>query len=161
MTTKKRNRSRPVSFFGGLPHLAILINEYGIDTEWFFSHRLPQNSRILFLAGATRGNFCAERTLTYNPKGLILVVSSGPIADHSRATAKYDSSLTLNPITRALSTFITDTWRSCTERCIGIAEKEADEEGEKVKGSTPPSQSVFVSIILRLATVYRILMKHP
>jgi len=94
---------------------------------------VEKNNRKVVLRSVCNG-WLVPLALTYNPKGLILVVSSGPIADHSRATAKYDSSLTLNPITRALSTFITDTWRSCTERCIGIAEKEADEEGEKVKG---------------------------
>jgi hypothetical protein len=51
-----------------------------------------QASNEKWLAGAT------------NPKGLLLV-SSEPIY---RSTEKYDSPFTLNPITRALSTFITD-----------------------------------------------------
>ena len=39
------------------------LNSAKTDTEQFLSHGFPHFSDFIFLAGATRGNFCAERTL--------------------------------------------------------------------------------------------------
>lgn len=106
---------------------------------------------------------------------VLVVVSSGAI-DH----AKYDSpqALTLNSITRALSTFITDSQRRRNSsrsnlvrrvNCIGIAERGGRRKRGEVKGGFEFltrgehfnfAQSVIffypTSIIVRLGTVYRI-----
>ena len=40
------------------------LNSAKTDDEQFLSHGFPHFSNFIFLAGATRGNFCAEHTLT-------------------------------------------------------------------------------------------------
>jgi hypothetical protein len=82
-TTKNETGLDLFHFLAGLPHVAILFFLAEIDAERFFSHRLPHFPDFFFLAGATRGNFCAERTLTYC--AVPLRVASEPSAHFSNS----------------------------------------------------------------------------
>jgi hypothetical protein len=61
--TKKETGLDLFHFLAGLPHFATLFFFHKNDVKRLFSHGLPQNSALFFLAGATHGIFCAERTL--------------------------------------------------------------------------------------------------
>ncbi len=64
VTTKIKTGLDLFFFLAGLSHVATLFF-FGENTpERSHSHRLPHLARFFFLAGVTRGNFCAERTLS-------------------------------------------------------------------------------------------------